>query len=684
MTVEPYIVDAEIVDESENTDTATGLRGRAQRARTAVSRVDDRYRIRERSGAARSDAALVVDGVRGRRLRQREHERMAEYRHLGNPDADVRHDLRSHYEREKDRREKAAANQDGETSLADVWRYSKIAAVAVGELLLLAWLVGSLSGGYVAVAMLVGIADLVAVPIVWRRMRQEGQTYRDKQRAWSLRQDPADEPDVDHSAASLTSVFADAGIVRAPDSGGTGISLAEPVASDDRSFTARLTLPRGVTVGKVRKKTEPLASALDVYPQHIQLSSGGSERRCVLRVFRELPFTGEPVRSPLAGRQQSRPLSSGVPVGTDIDGAPVTLDLSKGRHGLVVASSGNGKTVLLQNVASATLLDPTAPLTLLDGKPDGAYTAYEPYCSGVVTTADEDYLETAADLLEWVCEQMEDRLARAKRGEDIGADHVVILDEFQEFTGNLSGGGMRQGEAKPRIRAALDRIARRGRSAGVRLVLASQDFDGRNLDDAILTNIGWKAIGYAPSGMSREALGDLADRLGLDTSLMFVDELQAGAMVIAGGGVHPYRATRSYLQTPADIRSLVSAAAQFREITPSAAADTPADAEHQDATLVESTAAASTLDESAAALLRAVLEVYGDDDAEWIPATTLVAEVAAGELGYSHDRTTEMAVSETLLAAGATKKRTTAAGENKPMSWHRATLIEAARTALGT
>lgn len=682
MSVEPYIVDAEIVDETENTDAATGLRGHAQRARTAVSRVDDRYRIRARSGAARSDVALVSDGVRGRRLRQYEHERMAEYRHNGNPDADVREDLRSHYEREKDRRERAAAADDGEVTLADVWRYSRIAGIAVGELLLLAWLFGSLSGWYAAVAVLVGIANIVALPIVWRRFRREGQSFRDKHRAWQLGQAvTGGDTDDDHSADSLTGVFVEAGIVRSKDAGGQGLTLVEPVSSDSRSFTARLVLPGGITVGKVRAKLPELASAFDVYPQQIQIGSGESERRLVLRVFRELPFTGSPVRSPMGS--QARSLSAGAPIGADINGEPVTLDLAKGRHGLVVASSGNGKSVLVQNIASATVLDVAGTLTVLDGKPDGSYTQYKPLCYGYVTTSQDEHLLRAAELLESLCDRMDERLTRAENGNPPEGDDVIILDEFQEWTGNLSGSGMGKGEPKPRIRAALDRLARRGRSARMRLVLASQDYDGRQLDDPILTNIGWRAIGYAPSDMSKQALGDLAKRFGLDTSTMFVDEVQAGAAVVAGGGVHPYTAMRGYLQTPDDIRAIVTTAAHIRETTPSAAADVPADSEHQDATPVESSAATSTLDESAAALLRAVLEVYGDDDADWIPATTLVAEVAVGELGYSHDRTTEMAVSETLLAAGATKKRTTAAGENKPMSWHRATLIQAARTALG-
>lgn len=679
MTMQPFVVDAEIVD--ENTRAATGPRARVRQLSARVSAVDKRATVR----AARADARLVADGVRGRKLAVREHERMAEYRHNGDPDAEFREDLRAYAEKEKDRRERAS--DDDDMSLGDAVRYGKIGVVVVAELLFVAWLIGGLSGGYAALGLLVCLANVVAAPLVWRRLRSEGETYRRKVAAWNLGQAPSEEPDVDHSADSLSGVFASAGIIQSPDSGGRGLTLEEPVSSDDRSFTARVMLPGGVTVGKVRRQLANLASALDVYPQQITISSGGSERRLVLRVFRELPFTGEPVTFPLVA-SQGHTLSAGVPIGVGIDRDPVTLNLTKGRHGLVVASNGNGKTVLLQNICSATVLDATSTLTLLDGKPDGSYTAYEALCAGQVTTADEDYLERAAQLVEWVVDDMENRLARGKRGEDIGGDHVLILDEFQEWTGNLSGGGMRQGEAKPRIRAAIERIARRGRSAGVRLVLATQDYDGRTLDDAVLTNIGWRAIGYCHSAMSREALGDLAKRFGLDTSLMFVDEVQAGAMLVAGGGIHPYRTMRSYLQTPADTRAIVATAGRLREAAgvqtagPHGSTGTTGADQQESGSELEaaSTAAATTLDEDTAALLRAVLEVYADDDTEWIPATTLVAEVAVGELGRTHDRTTEMHVSGTLLQAGATKKRI---GEQKLVSWHRPTLIEAARTALG-
>lgn len=676
MTMAPFVVDAEVIDESSH---ATGFRARLRAARARLSRLDDHKRVR----SLRADAALVGDGLRGRQLARREREQLAEYRHNGDPSQPVREDLRSHYERAKDRQERAADEDD--MSMADAIRYGSWGVFGVCELVFCAWLIGGLSGGYWMLGLLVCVANIVAAPLLWRRLRREGQTYRAKLAAWQRGASPSEDAEGDHSAASLTGVFAQAGILR---EGGPKLSLAEPVSSDHRSFTARVVLPGGVTVGMVRGKLDKLASAFDVYPQQIQIGSGESERRLVLRVFRELPFTGEPVPSPLIG-SEGRSLAAGVPIGADINGEPVTLSLAKGRHGLVVASSGNGKTVLLQNIASAAVLDTAATLTVLDGKPDGSYTEYRSLCFGYVTTAQDDPLARAADLLEKLCERMDDRLTRAENGTPPEGDDVIILDEFQEWTGSLSGGGMGKGEPKPRIRAALDRLARRGRSARMRLVLASQDYDGRQLDDAILTNIGWRAVGYAPSDMSKQALGDLAKRFGLDTSVTFVDEVQTGAAIVAGGGVHPYRAMRSYLQTPRDVKRIVETGRKLRAAAPQAATETAqagddsqADQHDSGRELDGSTAAA--LDDDTAALLRGVLEVYGDDDAAWIPTETLVSEVAVGELGRTHDRKTTMDVAAKLTGIGASKQRPPAGeADNRAVSWHRPTLVTVARQALG-
>ena len=481
----------------------------------------------------------------------------------------------------------------------------------------------------------------------------------------------------DEPADVITAAFRAAGILRAPTSTRPGqrVQLQAPIADDGESWTARIAVAEGVTTAVVRDKLAKLASALDRSLPQIAVMDGASERRMTLRVWHgdALPFTGEPVPSPLAQALSTR-LDQGVRVGLDADGQPVLLNLGKGRHGLVVSSSGNGKTVLLQIVAAATVLDPNAQLTLLDGKPDGAYAGLKPVCWKYATTAESACEERGADALEAVADDMDERLARAERGEDIGGDHVVILDEFQEWTGSANGGGQKVGDPKFRMRAALERIARRGRSARVRLVLASQQYDGRTLDDAVLANIGWRAIGYAPKKMSKDALGDLAERYGLDTSISFVDEVQAGASLIAGGGVHPYRAQRADMLTNADLTAIADRVAQRQANT----------SEHEDRGDSGQQGDVEPLTAAEAQLL-AALVIYGEADAEWITAAELYREVVDGELGWEVNQTTRTTVGTALRKAGVDKRVNQEAvdGRRTSVTRYRRTDLVAVATSLG-
>ena len=481
----------------------------------------------------------------------------------------------------------------------------------------------------------------------------------------------------DEPADVITAAFRAAGILRAPTSSSPGqrVALQAPIADDGQSWTARIAVAEGVTTAVVRGKLAKLASALDRSLPQIAVMDGASERRMTLRVWHgdALPFTGEPVRSPLAQASSTR-LDQGIRIGLDADGQPVVLHLGKGRHGLVVASSGNGKTTLLQVIAGATVLDPHAKLTLLDGKPDGAYAALKDVCWEYATTAQLGCEERGAEVLEQVADDMDERLARAERGEDIGGEHVVLIDEFQEWTGSANGEGQKVGWPKHRMRAALERIARRGRSARVRLVLASQQYDGRTLDDAVLTNIGWRAIGYAPKKMSRDALGDLAERYGLDTSISFVDEVQAGAMLVAGGGVHPYRSQRADMFTGADLTAIATRVGQRQAHTGD---DEGSDSDPQNCPEPLTGAESQLL---------AALAIYADEDAEWVTAGELYREVVEGELGWETNPSTRTTVGTALRKAGVGKSvnQETVDGRRTSVTRYRRTELTAAADRLDT
>lgn len=543
------------------------------------------------------------------------------------------------------------------------------AAEAIGAALL------SPGGALTAAAAAIGVAGWQAVG-----EHRDRQDARQALMSQDGNGDLADGTEADMITAALRA----AGALKTPtaNSPGQRVDLEAPVVSDGASWTARVVLPGGVTTAAVRKRLESLASSLDRNLPQVAVINGKSERRFTLRVWMgdALPFTGEPVTSPLVSAAAHR-LDRGVPVGRDVDGNEVLLHLAKGRHGLVVASSGNGKTVLLQGIGAATALDVTAKLTILDGKPDGAYTAFQPVCWEYATTAGDGFEERGAAVLEAVADDMDAQLAKAENGQEIDGEHIVIIDEFQEWTGSSNGAGQAVGEPRYRMRAALERIARRGRAAGVRLVLASQQYDGRTLDDGVLTNIGWRSVGYAPKKMSLEALGPLAERYALDTSTMFVDEVQAGASLVAGGGVHPYKSQRSYLLTDDDLAGIVGRARTLREQQRAAGPTRMAPAGPEQTTRAD----LSELDADEAAVVRAAAEVYAADDAETVTAAELSAEVVAGELGWDpEDQASKTVVADALRKAGVAKVRNTeqVGGKRTTVTrYNRADLVAAGHSA---
>src|SRR5690606_2947010 len=183
----------------------------------------------------------------------------------------------------------------------------------------------------------------------------------------------------------------------------------------------------------------------------------------------------------------------------------------------------------------------TAELHVVDGKPDGAWRHYRELCATYREVLDEDDLAAAADALESIVDRLRERMTRKANGEQLGWA-VVIVDEFQELTGRLSGPGMKPDMPRPRIRAALERISRLGRSAKVRLVLATQQFDGQTLDPGTEASLLWRWVGSVPDPeMSKEALGARAARLGIDASRDIVpgEQVGVGYLVAPGLGTVP-------------------------------------------------------------------------------------------------------------------------------------------------
>ncbi|MEU5853528.1 hypothetical protein [Saccharopolyspora shandongensis] len=406
--------------------------------------------------------------------------------------------------------------------------------------------------------------------------------------------DQADGPRIgtgaDADAEMVTMALRDAEIIGAS----KHATLDGGIVEHDDRWTAEVLLPRGKRTRTVADKREALASALDVAPQQIAISQRPrSPRRFGLTVYGEVPFTGRPDRHRLITADQAVDVArDGLDLGGDIDGRRVIVDLAAGRHVLVVAKSGNGKSVgWLRSVAATLGCDPRVTFDIIDGKGAGALAAWENVALHYVsrgTLAMGDFLARVGSALGDAVAEINRRngiLENVRAGRqsagDMPADHVVIIDEFQAVTGSSNGEG--QGVDGPYypIRRALAEIARLGREVGVRLVLASQHYDGRALDDDVEDQFGIRIIGYVDADMSKRASGELV----LDTSAMLIDVDQAGTAAVIAPGIRGHVLTRSPYVDDADATTLGRRAAELRRqggSTGTAASDAAAAAEADD------------------------------------------------------------------------------------------------------
>ena len=195
-------------------------------------------------------------------------------------------------------------------------------------------------------------------------------------------------------------------------------------------------------------------------------------------------------------------------------------------HVLIAGPIGSGKSNLLQVIICGLLLryDPTEiELYLVDMKPGGVeFNAYAkariPHARAVAVSHEPEF---AIGVLKGLHSEM------LKRNEQLFAEAgvsnirdyirktgrklpriILVFDEFQNLFSNAEGDSLRQMQIEE-TKAHFNEIIRTSRSAGIHILLASQQFDRRHLDEQIRLNIRTRiALRASSRSESEDILGE--------------------------------------------------------------------------------------------------------------------------------------------------------------------------------
>lgn len=218
------------------------------------------------------------------------------------------------------------------------------------------------------------------------------------------------------------------------------------------------------------------------------------------------------------------PESMRVACAVDADGVEKSVSF-KNVAGMVIGGiPGSGKTAGCTSFLLPLALSDDVDLTILDGKGGGDWEAYEP-AADIVVSGDED-LEPIRDVLLGAVQEMQDRVGtnRAKLGEsnfwNVPLEvrraqgvpfKLIVIDECQGLF-ETAGRSKDEKEVMGEILRAVTSLVKRGRSAGVCVVLMTQKPTSEALPTAIRDNAGLRvAFRLTTSEGERAVLGMMPD-----------------------------------------------------------------------------------------------------------------------------------------------------------------------------
>lgn len=312
-------------------------------------------------------------------------------------------------------------------------------------------------------------------------------------------------------------------------SGLTPTTLAtSPLPHNEKVFCLDFELPSGITISRVKGAVEKLKGStrnhfIDVRPG----AYGANSVRLLVCAEDPMPFPAPADFDYVHDPGHSRLL----PFATGVEGQPVSIDLETSAHLLVVGGTGSGKSASLQMLLYSMLhhgwdvhvADP------MKGAADFAFAS--PWLSSITTTTEE----TSAMMDAVMAEVDRRKSLNSKYGvgsytelpEQVRPNHtVIVIDEFtsliladkpkkpasqtQEALAEYAE-ALERASLVENIGAKVGRVSREARSAGVMLVLATQQLTADDLKNipggkSIRTNMARMILGKTTFGERQSAL----------------------------------------------------------------------------------------------------------------------------------------------------------------------------------
>lgn len=221
-------------------------------------------------------------------------------------------------------------------------------------------------------------------------------------------------------------------------------------------------IPRGTKLGKL--PDDDIARDLGVESVTIGVNAGrGLISVDVPREDRQTVIFSELLQSPeWVSRAGTLPCMTGV----DVIGNPVIFDLEKAPHLIVGGTTGQGKSVFM-NALILSLMQSGADFRLMigDGKGEDLAPFYgnsKRLLKHSEVTAIETEVEGIAHQVKWLAGEMDRRFKEADKPFSI----VMVIDELADL--------VMQDDKEQTIVKSLARIAQKGRSAKIHLVIGTQ------------------------------------------------------------------------------------------------------------------------------------------------------------------------------------------------------------------